>query len=117
MDDSHTNSAVTRERFKQSLRQVVWISIQQHWKGIASFLLGAVGGMASAYLAIWIQISDARHASADALAATGRLESQLNHLATRDQVDAVNRRIDDWQYFLSQKAEEPPNSRKRRRPP
>src|ERR1700751_1803304 len=110
-EEDHESTTVTRERFKRRVRDLVWTWIGENWTTLAKVIGGAIAGGVATYLTIWVQVSSAVHAAEKALETAQRVEKKVDDLATRESVVAVNRRIDDWQFFLAQEAEKKSQSR------
>lgn len=89
-----------RRALRRKLKEIIWDFICEHWWRVIIGLGSFIAGGAVAYVGIYVQLSDARHAAEDARTATSRLEAAISQLATRDQLDAARERIkrleDNW---------------------
>jgi hypothetical protein len=79
---------------KRRLGDLTWAWIVAHWWKLLIGIGGFIAGVVVAYVGIYVQLSDARHAGEDAKAAVERLERDIEKLATRDQLEAEKERID-----------------------
>src|SRR5882762_759120 len=93
--DNETSESGERRAFKRSLRQVIVFFVFENLWQIISAFCGTIFGAAAVYLAIWMQISNAKHAADNAKQATDDLKIAITALATRDYVDAQKERIDE----------------------
>lgn len=90
-EETNPESSGERRAFKRSLRQLIADNL---WS-IIKFVGGAIFGSVAAYLAIWVQVSDAKHAAESAKSSADQLKETVGTLATRDYVDAQKERIDE----------------------
>lgn len=91
--------------FKQRLADAIWEWVRANFKWLVSGFLGLVLGGVGVYLALWMQIVDAKLASAMALKASGdtavsvaELKLDIEKLVTKREMDVANGRISDLEH-------------------
>lgn len=92
MTDDHDSTAI-RLAFRRRLADTAWDLFREHYGKLLSALGGVAFGACTAYVGIWTQISDAKHAAHDALAATTELKASIKQLVTERELDDARDRI------------------------
>lgn len=111
------DTTIAREVFKRRAGDVAGQFIVEHlWK----ILVGVVGffsGGAVTYVAIWTQISDARHAAYDAKETAQRVEASVAQLVTQRELQDWKERVvtlEDRLDYAKKEAGGPPNTHRKR---
>ncbi len=98
-----TGDTGARRALKRGLIALIAENLWAILSAVGAGITGAVLG----YTSVAIQIADLRHTAAD-------LKETVATLATRDQVAAVNQRINDWEVIWRREADKDPQPRRRR---
>ena len=88
MNEKDISDSGERRALRRKMQEVLWDFFCEHWWQVIVGLVGFIAGGTVAYVAIYVQLSDARHAAEDAKTATDRLTVSITNLATRDQLEA-----------------------------
>lgn len=103
-DEPHVSTTVITQALQRRLADILWVFIRVNWK----WVLGTIVGFVIGYCTLEWHLHDALRAADSAKQAADKLDRKIDQLATKSDVEAVNKRIDDWQFFLSHEANTPP---------
>jgi prefoldin subunit 5 len=96
-----TSASGERRALQRRLQEILWDFICRHWWKVLIALGSFIAGGTVAYVGIYVQLSDARHAAEDSRAATASLKENIRdlketvaQLVTKAELKAATDRID-----------------------